>query len=105
MYIILPNSDLEQNGKLMERHDGYYLSLDAMQERLFIQGLIKEFRKAQMSDIEPVLLASRTDLRFALARLIQKYNIPMPVISTNELVPGMDIKHIATVEVVQENIV
>lgn len=97
MYIILPSTELER-AEVVEHHDGYYLNIDAITERDLFGAIKKEVEKAQIGDIEPVLLTKRPELRFALSRLIQKYSLQISVLSMNELVPGTRIEHIGTVK-------
>jgi flagellar biosynthesis protein FlhA len=97
LYVLLLPSELESSVQTLDRHDGYYLNFDAKEEMAFVQQVYKEVQKANASDVEPVLLTNRKDLRFGLARLLHKYSLSIAVVGTNELVPGFNIKPIGTI--------
>lgn len=98
LHVILLNEEIERSVQTAPRYDGYYLLMNIIEERKLIGSLIQQVQRAQMAEIEPILFTSRVDLRFALARLVQKYNIPINVLSANELVSDVMVEQLGIVE-------
>lgn len=97
MYVILIQPELERKMETFPRYDGYYLRLSIQSEQKIINSIIEEVQRAQMAGIEPVLFTSKNDVRFGLARMIHKYNIPLNVLSANELVQGVSLEQVGVV--------
>lgn len=97
MYVIVLDQEVETNMNIMERHDGYYVGFNAIEERGFMEGLFEEIEKGQMIDVTPIVLTSNPKMRIALSKMVHKYNLAIPILSTNELVPGIEMNHLGTV--------
>lgn len=94
LYVVLLDPKLERVMETYPRYDGYYLRLSMADEQNLIGSLIQEIQRSQMAGIEPVLFTSKNDIRFAIARLVHKYNIPISVLSANELVQGTKVEQV-----------
>jgi flagellar biosynthesis protein FlhA len=99
LYVVLLDPKLEKQIETFPRYDGYYLKLSMEQEQSIVSSLIQEVQRSQMAGIEPVLFTSRNNLRFAFARMIHKYNIPISVLSANELVQGITVEQVGLVAI------
>lgn len=99
LYAILISPDLEKELETFARYDGYHLRLDMFEEQKLIASLIQEIQRSQMAGIEPVLFASRNDIRFAFGRMVHKYSMPISVLSINEIVQGITIEQVGMVTI------
>lgn len=97
MYVILLDPNVEKQLEVFPRYDGYYMRLNINEEQKLITSLIQEIQRSQMAGIEPVLFTSRNEVRFAFARMVHKYNIPIAVLSANELVQGVALEQVGMV--------
>lgn len=101
LHVLLLDKIIE-NASTFNRFDGCYFNSDEISiddERKFIDSLINHIQKAKMSDINPAILTSSSDVRFALANIVLKYNIDCPVLSVNELSNNhKDIQTFGTIE-------
>lgn len=102
LYLILLNPAVEKQLEVFPRYDGYYLRLSMTQEQQLVQSIISEIQRSQMAMIEPVLFTTRNEVRFALARMLHKYNIPISIISENELVQGVALEQVGMVSLKEE---
>jgi flagellar biosynthesis component FlhA len=87
--VLLLEEKMESTGETYLRHDGYYMKLNYLQEVSFVNNLRKQVQRAMMADLNLVLLTSRNDLRFSLAKLVHKHGIPISVMLQSELVQGV----------------
>ena len=103
MYLILLDPNVQKQLEVFPRYDGYYLKLNIHDEQKLVSSLIQEIQRSQMAGIEPVLFTSRNEVRFAIARMVHKYNIPIAVISDNELVQGVALEQVGMVTMSEES--
>lgn len=101
MYVIIMDPQLEMQMETFPNYDGYYMKLTMDDEQALVHSLIKEIQRSQMAGVEPILFTSRTDIRFAMARMLHKYNMPISVLSANELVQGVDLQQVGLVTIEQ----
>lgn len=97
IYAIMVHPLFENNTDVYGRHDGYRLRISPEEVEVFIASMIREVQKAQMADVEPILLVQRNDVRFAMSRLLQNFNIPVSVMTQNELTQDVVVERVGVV--------
>lgn len=98
MHAILLSEEIEMNAQIEgDNFNGYFMNMEPELEGKLIEKLSEFVRRARLSDVEPVLLIRRRDLRFAMARMLQKYGLDIHVISVEELVPNITIEQVGIV--------
>lgn len=103
LYAVMLDSVLEEKMR-PKNHGGVYL-LDLprdVQEQL-IRSIKEEFAGAKSLHIEPVLVVHNPELRPALSRLIQNYEVAVNVLSVYEIAPSVKNKIIGTVSISEGN--
>ncbi|MNN99805.1 flagellar biosynthesis protein FlhA [compost metagenome] len=74
-----------------------FLNWDASLEADIMQKIAREIRKARVSGVNPVILTRRKDVRIGLVKVLNKFNIEIPVLCLDELDSDADVEQIAIV--------
>lgn len=99
LYIIMLDQQVEANDKnTLMYHGQYYTSMPQNEEQELAEALRKEVEKVLAIDAKPVILTSRIDLRFAMAKMLEKYNIPASVLSQNEIAQDIKMHYVGTAQ-------
>ena len=95
---IHPKFEQEIADSIQQMPWGRYPALDPKKTNIFLEKFRNIIQKATASGISPVLLTS-PNIRLPLRRLLERYLPDVPVMSINEIVPGVEVEAIGTVSV------
>jgi flagellar biosynthesis protein FlhA len=101
LYVLLLDPLIEKlfPGRVATHTNGsFHLQLRQQEEELFVQSLTELLKVASATDVEPVILTTQMPVRFGISRLLNRYNLSVPVMSTNELVPGVRLERIGFIQ-------
>jgi len=101
LYAIFLSRDMEELDKY-ENHNGYHLNLSMKDEQALMLGLKEQIDKAQMAGVEPTIISNNTKIRAGLVKLLHKYEVQNPVMTSDELVTGVKIKKIGIAELIYQ---
>ena len=68
-------------------YQGYLLNWDLDLETRVVEQVQRVFKQARLMGREPVLLTRRKDFRFAIVRLLERYQVEAQVLCISELAP------------------
>jgi len=85
-----------------EDYNGYHFDMDLTTEKALLLGLKEQLDKGDMAGVEPTVITSGKKTRAALVKLMQKYEMPYPVLSMNEVVTGAKVRKVGIAEMKYE---
>lgn len=100
LYTIFLSEEVEKLQKI-ENHNGYYLQIDGEEEEAIMRGLKKQMDKANEVGVEAVVVANGNKVRASFVKLMQRYDVPIAVISSEEVSATVKIKKIGFVELLK----
>ena len=88
IHVILLDESIEAETEVyINGHNGWHLNWDSSFESEVVKSLAQNIRKAKISDIDPVLLIRRKDFRHGMVKVLRRYDVDIPVLCADELVP------------------
>jgi flagellar biosynthesis protein FlhA len=87
----------EKSIELINNSGSFYISMDYSWQENFISKLKSEKEIARLAEVEPILLVRRPELRAALSRMLETFEMETPVISIFELPTKVENEIIKTI--------
>lgn len=99
IYALLLQDSIEMDTEIVNTpYYGYALNWALDKELPIIQKVRDTVNKAQLTGREPVILTRRKDFRFGFVRVLERYQLDVPVLSISELSPETEVEQIALIE-------
>lgn len=99
IYAALFSDSIELDADVVNNsYQGYLLNWDLDLESRVVEQVQRVFKQARLMGREPVLLTRRKDFRFAIVRLLERYQVEAQVLCISELAPEIVVDQIAYIE-------
>ena len=99
IYAALFSDSIELDADVVNNsYQGYLLNWDLDLETRVVEQVQRVFKQARLMGREPVLLTRRKDFRFAIVRLLERYQVEAQVLCISELAPEIVVDKIAYIE-------
>lgn len=99
IYALLLQDSIELDTEIVTTpYYGYALNWELEKEIPVMQKIKETIQKAQLTGREPVVLTRRKDFRFGFVRVLERYQIDIPVLAISELSPETEVEQIALID-------